>query len=89
MGQDNCTADLLVSVTAVNAQTDVQLDGLIKLSLSGLAADVQSLIAVIQLGTVDQLSAVNVVLTVFHYSFPPVWYIGCFPPTNSEQRITQ
>ena len=38
VGQDDSAADLLVSVTAVNAQTDVQLNGLVELSGSGLAA---------------------------------------------------
>ena len=44
VGQNDSAADLLVSVTAVNAQTDVQLDGLIELGGSGLASQLQSLV---------------------------------------------
>ena len=37
VGQYNCASDLLVSVAGVNAQTNVQLNSLVELSLSGLA----------------------------------------------------
>ena len=37
VGQNNCASDLLVSVTGVNAQTNVQLNGLVELSLCSLA----------------------------------------------------
>ena len=37
VGQNDGAADLLVSVTGVNAQLDVQLDGLVELGGSGLA----------------------------------------------------
>ena len=66
MGQHDGAADLLVSVTAVNAQADMQLDGLVELSLGGLAAQGQSLLGLIQFGAVDQLGAVDVMLAVFH-----------------------
>ena len=37
VGQDDGAADLLVGVTGVDAQLDVQLDGLVELGGSGLA----------------------------------------------------
>ena len=67
--QHNSAADLLVSVAAVNAQADVQLNGLVKLGLCGLAAEGQRLLRVVNFGTVDQLSAFGIFLTVIHYSF--------------------
>ena len=47
VGQNDSAADLLVSVTAVNAQTDVQLNGLVELGRSGLASQLQSLVHII------------------------------------------
>ena len=49
VGQNDSAADLLVSVAAVNAQADVQLNGLVELGGSGLASQLQSLVHVVQL----------------------------------------
>ena len=48
VGQNDSAADLLVSVTAINAQTDVQLDGLVELGGSGLAYQLQTLLGIVQ-----------------------------------------
>ena len=48
VGQNDSAADLLVSVAAVNAQADVQLNGLVELGRSGLASQLQSLVHFIQ-----------------------------------------
>ena len=70
VGQDNSAADLLVGVTAVNAQADVQLNGLVELSGSGLAAQLQGLGGIVSLVILDQLSSVDILLAVFHCVLP-------------------
>ena len=62
VGQNNSAADLLVSVAAVNAQADVQLNGLVELGRSGLASQLQSLVHIIQLRKIDLLSSIDIVL---------------------------
>ena len=66
VGQDDSAADLLVSVAAINAQTDVQLDGLVELGGSGLASQLQSLVHIVQLSRIDLLCSVDIVLAMFH-----------------------
>ena len=75
VGQHYGAADLLVSVTAVHAQADMDLYGLIELSLAGLGAKVQRLCRLIQLGAVYQLSAVCIFLTMLHsVYYPPIMW---------------
>ena len=52
--QNDRAANLLVSVTGVNAQLYMQLDGLIELSLSGRNNGCKRLSGIVQLGTVYQ-----------------------------------
>ena len=66
VGQNDSAADLLVSVTAINAQTDVQLDSLVELGGSGLASQLQSLVHIVCLSRIDQLCSVDIVLAMFH-----------------------
>ena len=73
VGQNNSAADLLISMAAVNAKADMQLNGLVELGLSGLAAQLQGFLGLVGLGTVDQLSAVDIMFTVIHYFIPPLW----------------
>ena len=49
VGQNDGAADLLVGMTAVNAQLHVNLDGLVELGGAGLDAQVESLVDVIEL----------------------------------------
>ena len=53
-------------MAAVNAKADMQLNGLVELGLSGLAAQLQGFLGLVGLGTVDQLSAVDIMFTVIH-----------------------
>ena len=53
-------------MTAINAQTDVQLDGLVELGGSGLAGQLQSLVHFVQFSRIDQLCSVDIVLAMFH-----------------------
>ena len=78
VGQYHCTTDLLVGVTAIYAQADVDLDGFIKFCLTGLGAKVQCLCRLVQLGAVYQLSAVCIFLTMLHsVYYPPImWYLA-------------
>ena len=72
VGQNDCTTNLLVSVTGVNAQADVDLDGLIELCLGSLANQSQSLGGIVHLALVDQLCAVGILLSNFsHFRIPP------------------
>ena len=63
VGQNDGTADLLVSVTGVNAELDVDLDGLVKLGGGGLDNEAHGLGNVILNAAVDQLSAVGIFFT--------------------------
>ena len=63
VGQDHRTADLLVSVTGVDAQTDGDFHGLIELGLGGLADQFHGVNDVILNAAIDQLSAVFIFLT--------------------------
>ena len=78
VGQNDSAADLLVSVTAINAQTDVQLDGLVELGGSGLASQLQSLVHIVCLSRIDQLCSVDIVLAMFH----------CISPSSSPCTLT-
>ena len=69
MRQYHRAADLLVSVTAVNAQLYVYFDGFVKLGLAGLHRQVQRLFNIKQRIAVKQLLAVDIFLSVFHWSF--------------------
>ena len=66
VGQHDGAADLLVGVTGVNAQLDVELDSLIELGAGGLADQLQTLLGVIQHRLVDLLGAFLIFLTSKH-----------------------
>ncbi len=44
----------------------MQLYGFVKLRAGGLAAQRQRLLGIVQLGTIDKLFAVDIMLSVFH-----------------------
>ena len=69
VGQNNCAADLLIGVTGVNAKADVDLNGLVKLCLGGLANQIQSLGGIVQSVLFNQLCAVCIFLS--HCFVPP------------------
>ena len=71
VGQHDGAADLLVSVTGVHAQLDVQLHGLVELGGSGLADQLQTLLGVVQRSLVDLLGALLIFLTSKHFLHPP------------------
>ena len=71
VGQHDGAADLLVSVTGVNTQLHMQLDGLIKLSGSGLADELQTFLGIIQCSLVDLLGDLLIFLTSKHTLHPP------------------
>ena len=54
--------NLLVSVTGVNAQLHVELDGLVELGLGGLADEVHALSGFILSALIDQLGALLIFL---------------------------
>ena len=58
-------------MAGVNAQADMDLNGLIKLGLGGLAAKLGGLGCLIELGAVNQLEALSVCFSVFHVLTPP------------------
>ena len=64
--QDDRAADLLVCVTGVNAQLDVQLDGLVELCLCGRNNGCKRLSGIVQLGTIYQLCALYILFTFAH-----------------------
>ena len=66
VGQYDRAADLLVSVTGVNAQLNVQLNGLVELGLRGGNNGGKRLSGIVQLGAVDRLCAVYILFTFMH-----------------------
>ena len=62
VGQHDGAANLLVSVTGVNAQLHVELDGLVELGLGGLADEVHALSGFILSALIDQLGALLIFL---------------------------
>ena len=66
VGQNDSAANLLVSVTGVNAQLYVQLDGLIELSLRGGNNGGKRFSRIVLLGAVDRLCAVYILFTFMH-----------------------
>ena len=70
MRQNNGAADLLVGMAAVDAELDVDFDGLVKLGGSGLYAKAKRLVDIVKFGSVDLLEAVDIFLPCF-IGFPP------------------
>jgi len=66
VGEYNCASYLLISVTGVNAQTDMSLDSFVKFCLSALSCEIESLRSIIKLSSVNYLSGVNILLAMFH-----------------------
>ena len=69
--ENDCTTDLLVSVTGVDTQTDVSFDSFVELGFRCIADELESFVYLISLGFVDELFAVDIFLAVFHSSLPP------------------
>ena len=82
--KNDSASDLLVGVAGVNTQADVDFDSLIELCRCSLNGYVKSLVGLIKGGSVNELGALVVFLTVFHYSFLPImWLNRILPPTGS------
>ena len=69
MRQNHRAADLLVGMTAVYAQFHMHFDGFIELGLAGLHGQIQRLFDIEQRIAVKQLLAVDIFLSMFHWSF--------------------
>ena len=82
VGQNNSAADLLVSVAAVNAQTDVQLTWSSS-NLAGLVLQASSEPRSYHiLRKIDLLSSIDIVLAMFHVISSCMWSCGqCLPST--------
>ena len=74
MGQNDRAANLLVSVTGVNAQTDGNFHRLVELSLAGADDQLRGLIGIVLVQVVNQLHAVLILLAMLHFNIPPMWY---------------
>ena len=68
VGQNDSAADLLVSVTAVNTELYVQLDGLVELCLACGANQGQCLHGIIECLLINELGALFIILTSKHFS---------------------
>ena len=71
VGQDDRAADLLVGVTGVNAQLDVQLNGLVELGGSTLHDQIQGFGGIILNRAVDQFGALLILFTSKQCNYPP------------------
>ncbi len=71
VGQNHGAANLLVSVTGVNAQLDVQFHGLIKFCGSALHNQIQGFAGIILNGAVNQLGALLILFASKQFNYPP------------------
>ena len=76
VGQDDRAADLLVSVTAVNTELDVQLDGLVELGLAGADNKIQSLHGIIECLLIDELCALFIIFTSKQFVFLLIMWLS-------------
>ena len=66
--QNNRAADLLVRMTAVNAQLYMDFNGLVELCCTCLYAELKRFFRIIKTAALDQLCAFDILFTVFHSS---------------------
>ena len=59
-------------MAGIDAQLDVELDGLVKLGLCGVNDSLERLGRIVLLGAVDLLGAVYILFTLAHYKYPPL-----------------
>ena len=63
VGENNRSADLLVSVSGINTQSDVEFDGFVKLRLGSLYRQVKCFFRCIEYSAIDELCAFNIILS--------------------------
>ena len=69
--QNDGTADLLVSVTAVDTELHMQLDGFVELRLAGGDDEIKCFLRLIQSLFINELCALFIIFTSEHFVFPP------------------
>ena len=85
IGQYNCATDLLISILRIDAETNMELDGLIELSRRSLLYELHRFSRCISLAFFDELCGVLVLLTVFCHLFVFLlsWSNGISLPRHS------
>ena len=79
MGQGNGTTDVLVSLTSIDAQTEVSLDGLVELGGVELLDELDSLKGGVERGAVDLLGSGVIALTMLSHVHYLLWLNGREP----------
>ena len=69
VGKYDCTTNLLVSVTAVNAESDVNFDGFIEFRLGSLANEADCFVCIVKFRSIDELCALLILFTLKHFSY--------------------
>ncbi len=83
--QGDGTADVLVGLTSIDAQTEVSLNSLVKVSASDFLSQLHSLCGRVELSAVDLLRSGAVLLTVLCHINYLLWSNGHVPSHN--QRV--
>lgn len=82
VGQGDGTADVLVGLTSIDAQTEVGLDGLVELGGVELLDELGSLKGGVERGAVDLLGSGVIALTMLSHVHYLLWLNGASPPTS-------
>lgn len=80
--QGDGTTDVLVSLTSIDAQTEVGLDGLVELGGVELLDELGSLKGGVERGAVDLLGSGVIALTMLSHVHYLLWLNGREPPTS-------
>lgn len=80
--QGDGTTDVLVSLTSIDAQTEVGLDGLVELGGVELLDELGSLKGGVERGAVDLLGSGVIALTMLSHVHYLLWLNGVSPPTS-------
>ena len=69
------------AIVVVNAQLDVQLDGLVELGAAGLADELKGLLGLVKVLFIYELGALFVILTSEQFDFLlKMWFVGVMRP---------
>ncbi len=71
--QDDSTADLLVCMTAVNAQLYVDFNGFVELCCTSLDTEVKRFLRIIKAAAVDELCAIDILFYRVSFMFLLKW----------------
>ncbi len=69
VGQNDCTANLLICVTGVNAEADMSFNGLIKLRLGGGDDDFDAIFGIVEPLPIDHFCTFDILFAMLHIQY--------------------